>query len=508
MPVADTVRSGNLPPLDDFDELVAHQVIEGTKTLGRVSKDQISLVASGAVAGDLAEMQGQIDDMQSTVDGVTSLIPSPDSYQAWWGVKDKLARNVSAINIVFLGDSTSNEVGEIAQKMASTMFADYPAWSVDYYLYDFTAGAWGSASRVQTGTDVGVINFRNASVNGGTLDEFTGRNQATIGTGFDVIIVNHGHNYNASQSGVAYGYTGEDCYFRLDESIEDIVRVLPDAPIVVSLQNPSLADLNTAQDQRAHRAWQRIARTRGGISLVDTRRIFLEAGKPGSWYKDDIHPDLPGSAAQATEHLRCFRSSKGRYPDPPMAREVCLKSSYFDAKNLLASGRFGNGFTTGVPDGWTKGGTGTSSQETSDVPAFSANAVKLIDDSRIYQDVSSEVLDLIKGRTVVMAALLKVTGGDEFTESGIMRINGGIGGEAYNGAIATAGVKKAWPRHGYPYANGNYAWKFMQEKIPRSATTVTAMVYGSEASSGGRYALWAAVGLFLIEDFEKLTTWF
>lgn len=34
-----------------------------------------------------------------------------------------------------------------------------------------------------------------------------------------------------------------------------------------------------------------------------------------------------------------------------------------------------------------------------------------------------------------------MTGGDEFTDTGIMRINGGLGGEAYNGSINVAGVK-------------------------------------------------------------------
>lgn len=48
----------------------------------------------------------------------------------------------------------------------------------------------------------------------------------------------------------------------------------------------------------------------------------------------------------------------------------------------------------------------------------------------------------------------------------------------------------------------------MTEKIPYSATSVSALIYGSQAAGNGRYALWSAVGLFLLDDFEKMTTWF
>lgn len=473
----------------------------------RVSSNALGIAAGGVKIA-------QID-----ADGFSALKNQtlPDAYQAWYNVNKKLADDNADINILVGIDSTGDSANELPDKIAQLVFADNPTFTVKIYYYDFDLSSWGSPTTRQVGTGSNTVNIYNAARAGATADLLTGLNQDGIGNSYDLIILSYGHNYNTWTSLGITGFSGTDTVYRIDESIEDLTRIHADVPILVVLQDPSQALLNTNQDERAHRAWGQIAEWRGGISLADGRRIFIDAAKPGSWYADDIHPTATGHIALANEVLRTKRTSKGRFVNPPRVRQVCNRIGYFRNKNLLLNGLFDT-FTGGTPDSWTKSGAGTSAQETTDIPSaqsipftFSSNSVKLTDDVHLTQAVSDAVLDTIRGKSVVFACLLKVTGGDENKDAGNMKIFGGVGGEAYNGNIATPGSKACWLRHGYPYANGAYAWKFCEEKIPYDASsgTVIVQLYGTDGTTGdGKYALFNAAGLFLREDFDRFQPWF
>lgn len=117
---------------------------EGGGTSGPVSAADITDLASGRgplLTGTQAEARKAIKVGGSTI---TPLCPE------LLGIRDTLRAGVRSASIVYIGDSTANDIGDVPYRWAQMIAAKYPAYTVKTALWN-TSGWYNTATTIQTG---------------------------------------------------------------------------------------------------------------------------------------------------------------------------------------------------------------------------------------------------------------------------------------------------------------------------------------------------------------------
>ena len=249
--------------------------------------------------------------------------------------------------ILVVGDSTGNETTEWVYLLASWIAPKYPAYTVNYYLYDTMTGDFPAAGSptavIQTGSGSFKLNVYNASVAGTIPQYFLGSHWNAlrdIPVAPDLVIVNHGKNMTAQYSNAfstPWRYLSQATEFT-----ESIWQLWPDAGFVWVAQAPNRDDSNMAI---AMDLIQSVGRLRG-IGVANVYDLYINAGKPSAWYIDNLHPSTAGTQV----YLQPWTIALGSYTGVQPAQFV----SSFDqlAANYLVNGDFA-AINSGTPYGWT-----------------------------------------------------------------------------------------------------------------------------------------------------------
>ena len=113
-----------------------------------------------------------------------------------YGVLQKLYHNEENVNIVVLGDSTGNDGNEWVYLFAQEMAVKYPAYTVNYYLWNNTTLVYDLVTVVQNGTDSHSLNIWNSSIVS-TITYSAIRikfKEKVIIPNPDLVLISYGHN--------------------------------------------------------------------------------------------------------------------------------------------------------------------------------------------------------------------------------------------------------------------------------------------------------------------------
>lgn len=205
------------------------------------------------------------------------------------------------VNILLLGDSTGNEESEWYYLFAQAVRALYPAWTVTYSLWNPAGPSYAAESTLQTGTNGRTIKFWNASIAGTIANRLAGDNftGAVVAPAPDLIFTSYGHNGGSVASNQL------DYYAALADQLR---TALPEVPVVVIGQNPTLSDETMADKVGVLRAFA----ARNGYGFIDVHAAFKQAGVAlSSLLADSVHPNATGSALWRDTVLAAFQASRG-----------------------------------------------------------------------------------------------------------------------------------------------------------------------------------------------------
>lgn len=213
----------------------------------------------------------------------------------------RLTRNVSDATWLVVGDSTGNETTEWVYLTAQWLASRFPAYTVNYYLWD-TVGdaAYASAVTVQTGTGTHVLSVYNASVAGTTTGYFQGTRftAAIAGKNADLLTVSHGHNQGGPVDTENLIQYQRNQYLAF---VDEAAVANPNAGVLLILQNPSAVSGRELWQQQRALEYARAASWRGW-GVVDVCQAFTDYG---NWAADltnvdGLHPNSAGEALWAS----------------------------------------------------------------------------------------------------------------------------------------------------------------------------------------------------------------
>jgi hypothetical protein len=246
--------------------------------------------------------------------------------------------------ILVVGDSTGNADDEWVRLFTNYLAPLYPAYTVNYYLYDTGTGDFpASPVVVQTGSGSFKLNVYNASVAGTIPQYFLGSHFGAIrdiAVAPDLLIVNHGKNMTAQYSNAfstPWRYLSQATEFT-----ETIWQVWPNAGFIWVAQAPNRDDNNMAI---AMDMIQSVARLRG-IGVANVYDLYINAGKPSAWYVDNLHPSDAGTQVYLQPWIAAVSNVTGVQP----AQFVSSLDQH--APNFLVNGDLAT-LNSGTPYGWT-----------------------------------------------------------------------------------------------------------------------------------------------------------
>lgn len=270
----------------------------------------------------------------------------------------KLQRGIDNATILYVGDSTGNEPIEHIYMEAQALAARFPAYTVNYRLWNDTSRTYDAAVTIQTGQGATppVLTYWNVSVSGFATFHFIGERftQAfeTLTEQPDLIFVSHSHNMlDVTTPNLRSSFRPNMLCLT-----EELTQIFPDAGLVVMSQNPTFV--------AGREKWQNIKATelqslaaRRGYGFIDVHQAFVDTGIANQLVKTDlVHPttsaDAPapnGSALWAAV-VDSALHPQGAAPPSPTQR-----SSYFmdSARSLIPNTEFATWTAPEVPDGWT-----------------------------------------------------------------------------------------------------------------------------------------------------------
>ncbi|MBS0258371.1 MAG: SGNH/GDSL hydrolase family protein [Proteobacteria bacterium] len=224
----------------------------------------------------------------------------------------------------------------------------------------------------------------------------------------DLCITHHGHN---QQSFPVVGGSGAYAVGAgtLLGPIGMAELKWPGVPQLITSQNPWRDDNGYA---KVFEAVKRASLSQPEITLVDTYSKFLNAGKPASLYRDNVHPsDTVGNSAGAQlisdTLVAAYKASrKGNFSTPAWP--------LLSAPSLIDNGDFAN-WPGSVPTGWTVAGAGTTVTKDA-VNTFGGAAYSAAispgtgasgQNMYLQKYLSATEMQRIAGKTVTLAALVR-----------------------------------------------------------------------------------------------------
>lgn len=374
-------------------------------------------------------------------------------------IKNILETDLRDCSIYVCSDSTGNATNEWVYRFADEYLAvQYPAYTVDYYLYD-TGTQTYTLTNIQTGSGSNTVSIYNSALSGGVPQDFIGDNKQTSiidNAPYDLMILNHGHNLKNY-------YTNTDDYREsialFLEFTEEFLKINGKCGVVVFAQNPNRDD--TDMDTNFEKINSLCALR--GFGMVDAFTPFIDASKDSGLYSDNVHPSSTGTDLYLAALYKAWNGNP---------TNVVQSVSSFDTyapDNLLPNGVF-EGYDTGTPDDWTNTGC-TVTKETTIVDDDSANnySLKLVD-GNIYYDLNSDMIRKYDGKVVTLAVRMFIPDG-ETAQTG--RI-----------AMTSSGFSVTSPP--VDTGQGDWRWKIITKKLDLS-TYWRVVLYGASSGSGTCY---------------------
>lgn len=233
----------------------------------------------------------------------------------------KLATGRENATLLVVGDSTGDETnvqGRWPLKTAQWLAAQYPAYTVNFRMWNYTADNYdalgvGKSVVVQTGTGTGnaggpfVIEIYNASASGTApsyhYDTTRWFKVAPTSITPNLVIVNHGHNLG--------GAGGNQSNYEIHKLARSAHERWPLAGIMVTAQNPmTVGQADEANDRLRARAVQVLAANEG-YGLVNVLQLFLkDPSYSTNLLSDGLHPNEAGSRLWADEVIRLLTTGK------------------------------------------------------------------------------------------------------------------------------------------------------------------------------------------------------
>lgn len=304
-----------------------------------------------------------------------------------------IQQNSADTNIMVIGDSTGDETNEWVYLFAEWVATQHPTHGVEYRAYNDTGGAYDPPITLSTGSGANKIKFWNGSISGKSPRDFMGDRFATAIQSVPMpalIIWNHGHNVmtaSATPNGDAW----------VTPFLERVHLQFPSAALAVTAQNPRR---NNDAYAPVRDFWAALVADKPGSLLLEPYADFIAAGKPASWYIDDIHPNLAGEMVFVERAKAAWLGSSSVAPDVEAPWVSTAET------NLLLNGDFA-AFDGALPDGWTKNGTGVVTKDTAIKYGAADYSVKVSNTAgsvtSIRQVISGEAVTANRGGFVSLA---------------------------------------------------------------------------------------------------------
>lgn len=312
---------------------------------------------------------------------------------------NKIALGVADLNLLLLGDSVSDNVGEWFYLVAQYLGTTYPTHTISYRAWDTTNEVYATASILSTGTGSRTINVWNCAVASSTgYYPLAQRFQtAVVNTSADVVMIAYGHNHTDTVPDESLGV-----FLNVTQSVSD---ALPDAQIIMSALNPRTDGLNGRITQ-AYDHSRRMA-ARFGYVFVDPYRAFIDYPSYATALIDGtgIHPNSTGHTVWRDVAKQPFKPRRQSAPD-----SQSISTFQTSDENLLRNARFQkwSAGTTSAPDFWGLFGTGSAisqgtTTEVSLTPArLTTGAVT--NQAWLRQQLDARDQPKVKGRQVTLCA--------------------------------------------------------------------------------------------------------
>lgn len=387
----------------------------------KVSTAVVAAGGSGYVVGDNIYLSG----------GVTLKVSAVSS-GAVTGV------TIAAVGNVASTDTPTNPVSQTGTSGTGTGATFTLTWVSGLTLYFYNAAFAGTQPTYLMGVRLqSVYNPRTA----------------------DLIIYNHGHNTDGNSSpNVQQGMNMAAIY--------TILGFHPNAGVLVVSQNP-IRDDNSGTNRSVGAVQTAIE---GGFSLLPVHQMFLQAGKPDSWYRtipntgavDNIHPSAIGDQ-------KIFELAKPLFEWP--LSPVTKKEGFDIATNLLQNPSFKD-WTSDVPASWVSKDLTLTKNTTAGQFESNAYSLQMLTTTTtggvLSQELPANIVRAIAGRTVTLAARVYIPASNTLSNAARIRI-AEIDGTAPYG-IPTGG-RDGW------------IWKAVVIQVPVNATTLTVQLLADAAGN-------------------------
>jgi hypothetical protein len=374
-------------------------------------------------------------------------------------VKLSLEQDSSNVSMLVMGDSTGDQTTEWVYLFASWLAAQYPKFSVNYYLWDGTNRVWSVATVLSTGTGSHTLNFWNGSVAGTSPIYHMGANftAAIVTPAPGVIIWSHGENLAGFASGVVRGeFIG---------AIDQTKIGYPNVPHVLVKQNPRRDDNNMAVviDQI-----NELSQDYSDISLVDVYSSFLSLQKASSLYADNIHPNAAGEQLYLAAVQRAWNATRTSGVLTPAPAFLSTSGT-----NLLSNSDFSNAsYVGGTPTGWTASASPTCTVETTIKAPGKSQSLKMTGvtgQGLIRFSLGAPAIAALVGKTVTLAVR-------QYVPSGQATTVGQIGVLVQNPLVSTTAVRGTQGVDGW-------RWYCLSEVAIPVGTTSVSFSLGCDAAA-------------------------
>ena len=220
---------------------------------------------------------------------------------------DKIAADNADVNILVLGDSTTESYNEWAGECAQLLAAQYATHTFEWEAYwNSSAEDWGDTRTVQTGTGSHTVKFWVGAGGGWGLTEATAAGVLDHPSAVDYVVTYIGIN----------GVTESEW----DTGLAAIQAEWPSAHITIGVQGPTSVpyDPPTEDWDTPNSFLSQIipAADRWGLPYVDVAFEFVRSHVAGVFDLDDIitdgvHPNAEGSAFIASQMYGAFQGGAG-----------------------------------------------------------------------------------------------------------------------------------------------------------------------------------------------------
>jgi lysophospholipase L1-like esterase len=244
-----------------------------------------------------------------------------------------LDTGAAEVNLVVAGDSTGDEESEWVYQLALALERRYPAYTVNYYLWDRKHQAWPSSPDVfQWGSGASTLNVWNMSVSGSQENYARAYAESQIVPKHpDLLLVSYGHNDGPETARFRWG---------VESLVESVAVGTPETEIALIAQNPERD--NSYQDDRAAELAMLAAQM--NLGFVNVWGAFENTGDPGAYLEaDGIHPNGAGYSIW----LATVLAQLGDGGASPQA----LASRPSRGISVIQNGDF-SVFARGQPKGW------------------------------------------------------------------------------------------------------------------------------------------------------------